>query len=485
MECKKCQSEKVVKNGKDRGGNQRYKCKSCNKTFVDKKPILASQTELPSKINLQVRRILRDVLIGFILTLFMIGVKIIVEHKYGEGILLTTYDFLQTFLSDDSNSVVVVDISNLPSPQVTSDRPLTDRKKLQELVKFIAEQNIPPRAIGIDIDFSPVYGIVSSTPEFLGKDDDIDFFNLCLELRKKGVPVFLGLGKSYDKESDKWLVRSEYQYLAAHTFLQVEHNKYYWYSIKTHENSQKLKSFSSSLADEYGNLTQQPPNWLQNYHLAEFVTEEEIGEKENEKIEIEKFLINFAPIEKLVDERIQAVKADGEIDFPKLQEEKEKMAGKIVIIGIGDENSKKGSDVSVAGFRRKGYKPVYVQASAVYTLTEKPLYELTFWGHLLIDILLSISIIGFVALWRLYYVIVKKSDKAIHSHKLPKRITIVTLLVALIVGVLFINLTQIMWVDFVLVIIALLLHLIFEGWIDKVIEFLKHHSPIKKALHHT
>ncbi len=34
IQCEHCQSTNVIKNGKDRNGNQRYLCKRCGKTFV-------------------------------------------------------------------------------------------------------------------------------------------------------------------------------------------------------------------------------------------------------------------------------------------------------------------------------------------------------------------------------------------------------------------------------------------------------------------
>ena len=36
MECKRCNSQKIVKNGKRRNGDQEYKCKECSHRFTGK-----------------------------------------------------------------------------------------------------------------------------------------------------------------------------------------------------------------------------------------------------------------------------------------------------------------------------------------------------------------------------------------------------------------------------------------------------------------
>jgi len=47
MVCPKCSGENCVRNGKDRDGNQRFKCRDCKKNFGEAKPRLLGRMQLP------------------------------------------------------------------------------------------------------------------------------------------------------------------------------------------------------------------------------------------------------------------------------------------------------------------------------------------------------------------------------------------------------------------------------------------------------
>jgi hypothetical protein len=48
MTCHLCQAEKAKKFGRDRRGNQRYKCRSCRRTFGERRPrMLPADMRIP------------------------------------------------------------------------------------------------------------------------------------------------------------------------------------------------------------------------------------------------------------------------------------------------------------------------------------------------------------------------------------------------------------------------------------------------------
>ena len=157
----------------------------------------------------------RDLLKG----LFFIALVLIIETgvewtTFGKQLKLMSYNLLQLQLSSDRVPITIVDISDL-EPQVFNlegrSGKATPRDSLRQMIEAIADQE--PRAIGVDIDFSP-------------DDDgyihprDPEFFQYCLDVSKrKGVPVFLGIRRTISRPPSEWLGSEKYRGLAANILI--------------------------------------------------------------------------------------------------------------------------------------------------------------------------------------------------------------------------------------------------------------------------
>jgi len=175
----------------------------------------ASPTSRPPQLSLQrdrQRRIKLDFAAGVVLSILLIGCNVAVERTdFGEQLEQMTYNLLQTRLlsarSGEDLKVTVIDINELPLVQVNRANRLvrvTPRKPLQDIVEVLAQED--PKAIGIDIDFSPdERGFIT--------EDDPSFFQFCLN---QHIPVFLGIYESLAQGPDKWLGKPEFKHLAAY-----------------------------------------------------------------------------------------------------------------------------------------------------------------------------------------------------------------------------------------------------------------------------
>src|SRR5207248_1354889 len=103
------------------------------------------------------REILYDLLKGLLLIAFVLALKLAVEQTaLGKQLELAGYNLLQLRLSAERVPVTVVDTSDL-KPQTYNiagqTGTATPREPLRKMIEAITEQK--PKAIGVDIDFSP------------------------------------------------------------------------------------------------------------------------------------------------------------------------------------------------------------------------------------------------------------------------------------------------------------------------------------------
>jgi CHASE2 domain len=107
--------------------------------------------------------------------------------------------------------VVLIDISGLP-PEASGGSPrsnpaATSRKKLTRLLRKLTSGS-KPRAIAVDIDFSP------EGQQYVTQDDP-DFLTFCKSLEGEGVKVFLGVERTAGNAEAAWLGHADFSSLAA------------------------------------------------------------------------------------------------------------------------------------------------------------------------------------------------------------------------------------------------------------------------------
>lgn len=379
-------------------------------------------------------------LTGALFIAVMVLLKLAVEHTaFGKQMELAGYNLLQLQLSHKDIPITVVDISDW-KPAIANGYEVTSREELQKLVEAIANQK--PRAIGIDIDFSP------EDNDYVTPFDP-KFFEFCKTIRERmGVPVFLGIHRTQASPPERWLGSEDYKELAAAVAMPEKGNRRAPLWIKPEGSSEEGPTMSLALAHafrnaegplEHGPLTL--PHWM-----VEPVSEESFSSGGTAA----EFLIDFSPLEDL-----QTPSNTLRVPIPSIiSSQGELFRDKVILVGEATLN--KTSDTFIAPGREELTPRIFQFACGVYTLIQGPLYELTGWGRVFIDVMLSGIVLIIVSSIRWYYK--DRSERKVATHKLQKVLTFVVGLAALICGVLFVRAHRVMWDDFILVVVALLLH---------------------------
>jgi CHASE2 domain-containing sensor protein len=395
--------------------------------------------------------------VGILLTfLIVVGLWAFEHTRPGKQSKLAAYDFLQQRLIANSTEgripVALVDISDLEVEQLNIDGQIyraTPRDKLFNLVNAIAEQE--PIAIGIDIDFSP------NEQGYLTPHDP-KFFQDCLDTREKmGIPIFLGIRRSQIYASERWLGVADYKPLAASIFIPDTGGTKLWRWIKPGDNSEEVPTMSALLAASFQHPQENLPEPL-HWAIEQF-SERELGPN----YYVSEFLIDYSPLDVIENTRLQTTEPAG------IKAQGHLLKNKVVLIGDGTLG--KATDPFNVPVRDQPLPGVYLHACATYTLYKSALYELTTKGRWAIDLLLSFIILAVITGIRLYYRDQPTID--VNTHWLQGFLTILVLVAAFLVGVMFVHFTRVLWDDFIFVFAGLLLHPKVEGWAGGFWKFLK------------
>jgi CHASE2 domain-containing sensor protein len=380
------------------------------------------------------KTIRRDLLKGLACIVFVLAVKLALEHTAtGKQFELVGYNLLQDHLVRQSVPVQIVDISALPASKQFIDGKVyeaTSREALTKIIDAIAEQD--PAAIGIDIDFSPDKSYV--TPR------DPDFFQYCLD---KGVPIFLGVDRTHLLPPKVWLNLEKYEVLGASIIVPQEGTKRMPRRIQTGPNFAPGKTMGSALATVFGESYCTLANKLQQVGLAEQVSKKELGHGGS----VEEFLVDYSPLKGLIDNRI-VINNPNSISVPE-----HAFRNKIVLIGEATPGI--GPDAFVVSNSTESVRGVYIHACAAYTLAVAPLYELNWKGRVAIDLALSLSILLPLTIIRLRFAL---EPQRVATERLQTILTVLVVIAAFTFGVVFVSLTCIMWSDFVLALGAISFH---------------------------
>jgi len=175
MCCPKCQSENVKKFGKDRNGNQRYRCRDCKKTFIEDRPRPLGSMRLDfAKAVYCLRMLLEGTSIRSCERLTGVNRNTLCD------LILTVGERCKVFLADHLNSLPVGDI------QVDEVWSYVGKK---ERTKIIQHDDNPERG-----DAYAYIGLERNTKLIvswhLGKRSDDDTWEFARELQKATVGRF-------------------------------------------------------------------------------------------------------------------------------------------------------------------------------------------------------------------------------------------------------------------------------------------------------
>lgn len=297
------------------------------------------------------------------LTISALALELTIPHtQVGRELAEASHRWFQSGLTPANVPVTLVDISDLENGPTGASR-----RELEDLLRAVAGQ--APKAIGLDIDFSP---------EELGHVDPVDpqFFQLCLSLRKR-VPIFLGVGRTVGGKAADWLGAPEYQEMAAAVQIPKDTRKLL-YSIRVGDEPTELRSLSAALAQAYGvTSTGGFVNWLANLGLIERRSRREL----DKDVFVEEFPANYSSIGSFLTFR---TKSKDFISDPAMTPF---IRGRVVIVGAVAEALDK---FNIAG-KENPYAGVELHASGAVTLISRPLFDVTHFGRVVLTIVLMIA----------------------------------------------------------------------------------------------
>ncbi len=390
--------------------------------------------------------VLLHFLIGLIVVGILVSAKLYIEKlPIGHRVELLTYEFLNSqipaFSPEVEMPVVVLDISQIPGGKSGN---VTSRETLKILINELIKQKA--RAIAIDIDFSP------NDKGWIDKKDP-QFFEFCLEQRQQGTPIFLGVYRTALQKPENWLGSAEFKDLAANIAINTSDTSRMLAWVQNNE-EQKLFSLSSSLVNAAKVSPKTPPSFIK-FALEEPDHTEIIDTKG--EVKSAGLLTNYSKLEAIHSQSLSAISPDSIRDLGS------RFQNKLVIIGDGKFGE--ATDTFIIPGRNEPVPGVYLHASAVYTQTIEPFYELKHSSKIIIDLSLGLIILFIITVirWR-------NTDKSVDLEKKQKRFIWIAIISTFVIGIIAVRVLSVLWLDFFLVIFALFLHPTVENGIGKLIK---------------
>ncbi|WP_080407497.1 CHASE2 domain-containing protein [Burkholderia ubonensis] len=390
--------------------------------------------------------------------------NVLEKTELGKRIELGTFAFLQSVVPDfdpkDRLPVVVVDISGIPGGANVRD--ITPRDKLRPLIDAIAKAH--PAAIAVDIDFSP--------DEHWWRDPhDPEFFDFCMDLRAKPteVPVFLGAFLARDDGQDAWLGSSLFADMAVDVQVGLESSAdvtsraYTHFLSLDHPNDRPLKTMSYALAEAYIGEKYEHRTWPMAPRLLWLLPIESLVKPLSTKDpaifgESDGYLINYSKISQIKHETLLTITNESAIEFTKYFEHK------MVILGRTEAADR---------FSPPGGPPeagVYAHAVAAYTFAIAPIFELKLPTRISLDLIFTSPLFALI----LFPARPRENCEPLLAQRLAdereNRWAWLSALCVVILGFLLMRTMQIMWLDFILVAAAQIVHPSVKRWIDTRLE---------------
>jgi len=393
------------------------------------------------------------IVIGLSIGLLIVALKLPIEHTapYAQ-IRLAMYGFVQgTFQADEEAAVQLVDTSAIATEEdmsVSPGEPAVSRRALLDVLSKIA--NDKPRAIGVDVDFSPDE---SGNPVTM---DDHAFFQEVQGISTAtGVPIFLGVHRHAAGGPADWLGDPRFAHLAAGLGVGNEDLQAKAGGLPTHvpsvlrmltwtrpgESGEPLKSLAFAMANQELRTAGTPPkslNWAIEY-MAEF--------RPSDALTTQGFLVNYRMLDRLVATQIPVDEVDA-IDGV--------WAGKYVILGDVRRSSAAGDDMFQVPGRSGYYSGTLLHGCAIDTLVSSPLNQWTHNGRIAVDLL--VALLGILTIEFFKWIRFGRRKVEPPSHRLEWVVTLFYCLLVLMIAVPYASSFRLMWDDAIVVALCLLIH---------------------------
>lgn len=376
--------------------------------------------------------------LGTIITVLLLALKVGIESSpIGPSIERYTYMLLTSSLPKfrpDGPGVVIVDISEFPGGQHesrTGKLVPTPRAELLEVIEVLAQ--LRPRAIGVDIDFSP-------TPDGWVDDGDPEFLGRVAQLNKSTLPIALGVFRTLREPEYARLGLPEYSALAAGLWLPRTGLERTPAWTKTAEGGTRLPSLGAALAlRQFGDSGTHAQGWRQRFR--ERLQQSSLRP---DSLLVGEVLTDYSAAPQMDREAIRITSAQ------ELLRHRGRIEGRIVLVGVVDQALDRfpipGQDHNVAG--------VVVHAAVANTLANEPIWEFGHNVRIALDLVLSVVLLlGVVALrsgWS-----TRGNLTVEHAESKALRWLIALTLVG---GIVALVAFRVLWLDFLLVALTLWLH---------------------------
>jgi hypothetical protein len=377
-----------------------------------------------------------------------------------------------------------VDISRLDAESRLGR--LTPRAQLTRLIDRIVKEN--PAAIGIDLDFSPhdkdlAKGWTESGWTARGGPQFFDY------IRGLPTPIYLGVDRSRYGKQAEWLGAEDYRDLAVNIDVSQQDNGEMPLWIRRSgsclplaagllgmnaeggadqkdtsggENASCLPAMGLALARKYPEHEHHAVHWPSRLVR---LTHETVVDRANE-VYAGFFLVDYTAARYLQEQTSSAVVSGSDVQLV-LNPSLSGLKGKIVVLGNTDWEI---PDKYPMPPWKKEVPGVYFHACAAYTLINGPLLEITALMRIVLDLLLATVMLLGISWLRVYYL--RRTTDGLGVHRARLVFASLATVIVLALGYWFVQSTRILWTDFLLVGVVLLLQGVLgslaEKWADRM-----------------
>lgn len=434
----------------------------------------ATRIATPRAANMTEKRqaILKDLGFGLLVAVALIFAKEWIDQNTltGQQLELATYELLQQRLAsqepDAQLPLVIVDLSDLKPQAVEGGQrreEATPREPLETLLKDLLVRG-GAYAVGVDVDFSPLQdGRLPVTPR------DYDFFDFCLDPKNtENKRVYLGVYRTVLEPREKWLGPDKYKELGASILApRFDVTKMVNCVAVAGVKECEQDTLAALLAGEMRKLMEPAEEPL----VARFpgIFERFSEQRISKGVSVGLFPVDYSQLKTLMsrEHTFPSVKPEVMAEFGNY------FRNKIVL--LGDVNPETSTDKFIVPGQKEPIPGVYIHASAIYTLSQAPLYEFNKWGGRLVDLLLALAVVGAIGTIRWCYS--GRDHVEVAHHRLEGILVILVVILSIVIAVGLVHVHRVLWTDFVLAIFALLLHPAGERYTKGLTKWLGQAAP--------
>jgi class 3 adenylate cyclase/CHASE2 domain-containing sensor protein len=347
------------------------------------------------------------------------------EYTMLQDSLITHY--LSTKPNDSVPLPVIIDISKrMPG---LPDRP-TNLEELDRIIKALAAMS--PKAIGVDIDFSPGNTLIRPT--------DWHIFSQWRQLTRpedfKPISVKLGVFRRLYDASKNWLGRPEFWSLAAGIAMPGDSQTNYYYVQAGSNQGDRLLQMAAALFEATGGKEPLTGGVLPRLY-SEITSNRKHGV----------YVVDYSYLQELLDH--QVVRYD---DTQLLKAFEDKIKDNVVLIG----DVAYGEDKFALAHTIQPISGILIHACSLMTLRKGPLRYVDQRGSIILDLILSLTSLLIVAV--LPFIIHAKNTEIEPSVQANKKICLAVAILIFWVCDLWIGAAKVFWPDFLWISIGLFLN---------------------------